>query len=41
MTTLPILNWNILNNPAYSSDLMTASGWTHKGGNERLEIHRS
>ena len=41
MTTLPTLNWNILNNPAYSSDLMTSSGWTHKGGSERLKIHRS
>jgi hypothetical protein len=41
MTTLPMLNWNILNNPAYRSDLMTSSGWTHKGGSERLKIHRS
>ena len=24
MTTLPMLNWNILNNPPYSSDLMTS-----------------
>ena len=41
MTTLPMLNWNILNNPAYSSGLMTSSGWTHKGDSERLMIHRS
>jgi len=41
MATLPMLNRNTLNNPAYSSDLMTSSGWTHKVSCERLKIHRS